>query len=370
MPTLNLFFVIQALVKYKWYILGLLAAVVILSIIFTMPALYAPQYAAKTIIYPASSERYDVANLFHNEPNVYLYGSPKESERLLNLANSETVALFLLDSLKLWEVYGIDKNDKGNSPRFKALKTLKGNLNVVQVEGGGVSIEAYDIDPDRAAKMANLVSYKINEMNKEMFIKNRSAILEIYQADLKALYKTYAAYMDSSRMVRREYNVYSYTEQTQVMVEQYLIAQGKYEEAKAKYEIFSKTLPSTDTAVMNAKARMIGAEKQMKSMTNGQSEMNLPKFREGIDEVISMEQNGFRLIEKIQILKEKIAGIHTMNNMNYETIMSTEAAFPSDRKARPVRWVIILASALITLLVCIFGTVLIELVVPNLKNKA
>lgn len=370
MPTLNLFFVLQTLAKYKWYIIGLLTTAVVLAIIFTLPSLYAPQYAAKTIIYPSSSERYDVANLFHREPNVYLYGSAKESERLLNIANSETVAIFLLDSLKLWDVYGINKNDKESSPRFKALRTLKGNLNVVQVEGGGVSIEAYDIDPERAAKMANLVCYKINEMNKELFFQNRKGLLEIYKADLQNLSKSYAAYMDSSRMARRKYNVYSYTEQTQVMVEQYLVAQGKYEEAKARYEVFSKSYPASDTMVMNAKARMMGAEKQIKSMTNIESEMNLPKFREGIDNVITMEQNGFRLIEKIQLLKEKIGGIESMNSMDYETILTTEPAFPSDKKARPVRWVIIVATALITLLVSIFGTVLIELVIPQLKEKA
>lgn len=365
MPTLNLFFVIQSLTQYKWYILGLVTTAVVLAVVFTLPSFYAPQFSAKTIIYPASSERYDVANLFNNEPNVYLYGSAKESERLLNLANSETVAMFLLDSLNLWKVYDIDKNNKDISPRFKALKMLKGNLNVTQVEGGGIAIEAYDVEPERAAKMTNMVVYRINEMNKQIFIKNRSAILDIYKADLNELFKTYSAYMDTSRMVRRKYNVFSYTEQSRVMVEQYLIAQGKHEEAKARYEVLSKMLPAADTAVMNAKGMMIGTEKQVKSMTNEGSEINLPKFREGIDAVISMEQNGFRLIEKIQILKEKITGIEMMNARNYETILTTEAAFASDKKARPVRWVIVVASALITLLVCVFGTVMLELVRSN-----
>ncbi|MBX7242892.1 MAG: hypothetical protein K1X92_14215 [Bacteroidia bacterium] len=367
MTEFNLVFVLQTIKKYRLYLSVTIGLALILAIIFTMPYFYAPQFQASTIMYPASMERFDFVNIFEKQKELYFYGSPKEVEKLGNFAKSEAAAMFVIDSLNLYDVYQIDKN--GGNPKFKVLKEFKGNINVVQTEGSGMKIEAYDIDPQRAADIVNLIVYKVNEMNNELLGKNRQQILTIYENDMKGLQVLCKTYRDSAAYLRKRYNIYSYPEQTRVILEQALNSQSTYAKAKAYEEVVSKYYSNTDTSVIKAKARTKGAEMQLRTISDPNSAVSLNKFQEGVDMLLPIEQNYFRVLEKIQLLDERIVGLKSLKDMSFDSVMSVEKAQASDKKARPVRWVIIMATLLITTIVSIGCLILLDWGLPQiLKN--
>ena len=124
----SLLFILDVVKTYFWYLVGVVGISALLAIIFTMPYFYPPEYLAMTTVYPTSPERFDVINIFHEEPNLYLYGGAKEVEKLDNIANSEVVRMHIIDKLDLWKVYGYDKTDVGSSPKFYVLQTFASNV--------------------------------------------------------------------------------------------------------------------------------------------------------------------------------------------------------------------------------------------------
>jgi hypothetical protein len=338
-----------------------------------MPAIYAPQYASQTIVYPMNPERYDMINaISEKDKDLYVYGGPKDVEKLANLAKSETIALFVIDSLDLWKAYGIDKKSN-NSPKFKVLKNFRGNVTITQVEGAGVSIEAYDEVPQRAADIVNLIVFKLNRMGKESLEKNRNQLLNLYQKNYEQIDVIYRSYIDSSRKARTKYQIYSYDAQTREMVGQMLKVKGKYENEKARFDLLQKK-GASDTSIANARLRVKGAESELKSL-QGVGEyaeagnMNIENFQSGVDKVIQLEQNFFQWGEKLRFLKAKIESAKAMTSIDYDTVLTLEPATASDKKARPVRWVIIATSFLLSLIVSIVAALLIELGLPLLFSK-
>jgi len=367
----NLLYIIDIIRKYFRYIAVVVIISVILAIVLTMPSIYAPQYASQTIVYPMNPERYDMINVV-SEKDLYVYGGPKDVEKLANLAKSETVAMFVIDSLDLWKAYGIDKKSD-NSPKFKVLKNFRGNVTITQVEGAGVSIEAYDEVPQRAADIVNLIVLKLNRMGKESLEKNRTQLLKVYEANYNQVNAIYRSYIDSSRLTRTQYQIYSYDAQTKEMVGQMLKTKGKYENEKARLRFLEKK-GGDDTSVTNARIRLKGAENQLRSM-EGKGEyaqsgdINLQNFQSGLDKVIHLEQNFFQWGEKLRLLKMKIEAAKAMATIEYDTVLTLEPATASDKKARPVRWVIIATSFLLSLIVSIVATILMELGLPLLFSK-
>ncbi len=131
--------------EYLWYSIGVVGVSAIMAIIMTLPAIYPPEFLSSTVIYPTNSERFDLVNLFAEEPNVYVYGGPKEVEKLSNIAGARELQLAVIDSLNLWAAYGVDKNND-ESPEFYALRTFRGMVSAIQVSGNGLEISAYDTD--------------------------------------------------------------------------------------------------------------------------------------------------------------------------------------------------------------------------------
>lgn len=365
----NLLYIIDIIRKYFRYIAIVVLISVILAFVLTMPSVYAPQFSAQTIVYPMNPERYDLINAMMDK-DVYVYGGPKDVEKLANIAKSETVALFVIDSLKLWNAYGIDQKGD-NSPKFKVLKNFRGNVTITQVEGAGVAIEAYDGEPQRAADIVNLMVYKINKMGKEALEKNRQQLVKVYEKNYQQLNEIYRSYIDSTRMAREKYQIYSYDAQTKEMVGQMLKAKGRYENEKARLSVYEKR-GGADSSISNARARMKGAENQLKSIAGvgmGNGDMSLENFQEGVDKVIHLEQNFFHWGDKLRFLQMKMEAAKAMASIDYDIAVTLEPATPSDKKARPVRWVIIATSFLLSLVVSIVSAILIELGLPLLFGK-
>lgn len=367
MPTFNLLYVISIIRKYLWYIVGVVGATTLAAIIYTMPYFYPPQFASSAIVYPASSERYDFWNLIKDH-EVYLYGNAKEAEKIINFAGSESVAMFVIDSLDLWKEYDIDP--KGTSPKYYALEEFYGNIDIKKAEGAGVQILAYDIDPQRAADIVNLIIYKVNQLNRDLMNHQRKEIIRIYEGVLNQHSQLYQSYQDTTKEIREKYNIFSYREQTEVMVEQVMQAQANYADKKAKFEVMEKQYAANDTNVINARARLRGAEAQLKAMSGGNSEISLTKFRDGLDKLVFMEQNTFAMVGNVQIMKNKINALKLMQGMDFETVIIQQEPTAGDRKVRPVRSIIIIVTFLVALMVSIGSTIFIDRTLPYLANKS
>ncbi len=361
--------VVEITRKYLWYIGGLTALAALLAILFTAPFIYKPEYRASAIIFPTNPERYDIANLFNDEPTIFLYGDSKEVEKLDRVANSEQVTLFVIDSLNLWKVYGVDR-ENDPSPKYEVQETYRYYVKTIRTAGNGLEIEAHDIDPERAAAIVNLIIAKTDELNRRMLRTNKASILKVYQSGYAQRKAQLERYTDSLRNVRRQYNIFDPNMQTEIMVEQVMRAEGQLATAKAMVKRTENLAGANSPQVKEAQANMEVVQAKVNALVRGYggTTLNLADFREGIDQVIALEAITETLAEDLESLENKMEAINLMNAQDYTTIMVPDQAYPSDRKARPVRWVILLASVLVTALVSILGALLIERVTEERKG--
>ncbi|MEM6344881.1 MAG: Wzz/FepE/Etk N-terminal domain-containing protein [Bacteroidota bacterium] len=356
----NLLYIFQTIKKYLVYIAIVVGVSALLAFILTLPFIYKPEFKASTIIYPSSAERYDVINLFHDEPILFLYGTSKEVEKLDNTANTEEVKLHVIDSLNLWDAYGVDpENDE--SPKYYVYRTYDGNVSTTQVSGNGLEITAYDVDPERAAAIVNVIVKKVDEITHRMVTENKEGILKMYQKGYQELAEQLALYTDSIRGIRQKYNVFNTEYQTQALVQQVMQAEG---ELAAKQATLRSVLKNSGDGPQAAGLRLevSALRSRVYSLVNKNSgsSINLESFREGLDQVLALEELCEYLSRDLKDAREKVEYLQMMDEANYTTLFIPEYAQAPDKKARPIRWLILVATVLISSLVSVMGAILAD----------
>ncbi|MEO0895134.1 MAG: Wzz/FepE/Etk N-terminal domain-containing protein [Bacteroidota bacterium] len=365
--TFSLLFLFDVIRKYLLYIAGVVVLACIIAFVLTLPFFYPPEYKSSAIIYPTSPERYDLATLFHYEPDIYVFGQSKEAEKLVSIAEMRKLKLEIIDSLNLWPLYGVDKwNDE--SPEHYALLAYDGYISVGRISGDGVEITALDMDPQRAADIVNLVADKIDLYNRKMYTENKNGILEMYEDGIYEIERRMWILSDSARKVRKQYGVFRSLTQTERMIEAAIAAEGEYAQAFGELEESRRLGAGRSTS---KRIELAGLENKVKALTTNEtnSSLNLEKFREGIDRIMTLEEQITRLSEELGNNKKKVEYLKMMGTTNFSSIMMPERALPSDKKARPVRWMILLTTFMIATLVAILGAALIDKITEISENK-
>ena len=344
--SFNLLYIFGVAQKYLLYIAAIVGVSVILAFVLTMPFIYKPEFLSSTIVYPTSAERYDVINLFHDEPILYLYGESKDVEKIEQLATHEEVKLMVMDSLNLWEVYGVDK-ENDESPKYYGFRTYDAMVQMTRVAGNGLEIQAYDVDPQRAADIVNMLVDITNNRYKEMLNRNKEPMLAMYREGYQKLVDQMELYNDSIRSVRRRLNVLNPETQTEKLVEK--ILELELEVASANFSGSSRP---------RARLSQARLDRLLESEAGGS--INLEDFRDGLDQILALEEVIEYISRDIKDAREKVEVLEAMFDTDYNTLLVSGPALPSDKKARPIRWVILLATLLISALVAVFGAVLID----------
>lgn len=355
--SFNLMYIFQVIQRHVVYLSVVVGASVVLAFIFTLPFIYKPEFKSSAIVYPNAPERFDMVNLFHEEPILYLYGESKDVEKIEQIATHEEVKIMVMDSLDLWKAYGVDPiNDE--SPKYYGFRTYDAMVKMTRVAGNGLEIEAYDTEPQRAADIVNLLIDITNERYKLMLNENKAPILEMYRNGYEKLEAELALYNDSLRRVRTRYNVLNTVTQTEKLVEQILEAESEYAEANAMYQAAVRSGSGASTLKQKVDITKARLNRLVNQSAGGS--ITLESFREGLDMVLTMEEMTQYLARDLKDSKEKIEALHAMLDTDYRTLMVSGKAAPSDKKARPIRWVILLATFLIAALVSVFSAVLID----------
>ncbi|MEL7535239.1 MAG: hypothetical protein AAFN10_28340, partial [Bacteroidota bacterium] len=83
-------------------------------------------------------------------------------------------------------------------------------------------------------------------------------------------------------------------------------------------------------------------------------------FREGLDQVLALEELCEYLSRDVKDAREKVEYLQMMDEANYTTLFIPEYAQAPDKKARPIRWLILVATVLIASLVSVMGAILAD----------
>jgi capsular polysaccharide biosynthesis protein len=279
------------------------------SIVISDPRIMPPYFQSSSIFYPLNPNMTSSGALFSSSES-YLFGGNADVDRILSIASSAPLKLYIVNKFKLFQHYKIDSASQ-RYPIYSVLKELDNNYSYEKNDKGAVVITVQDRDRFQAAQMVNEIVNKIDQTNRDLLNDNKKKILEIYKSKMKDKEEEVKRLTDTIFMLKQEFNLYTDIDD--------LPSQMKYREG------------SKGAAYDAASERVKVLEEKKKGA-----------IRELNNNIVQFEQ-----------YKASI-------NTDVPTLFILEKAFPAEKKSKPVRWLIVLGTALISFVLCALAILLIE----------
>lgn len=290
----------NSLVKtaFKWrkHLLIITVSAIVLAAIFSSPWFIAPKYRSYAVLYPA---------------NIISMGTETPTEQMLQVLQSDDIKEMLISAFNLYEHYKID-TAKSKHHKSAMEMEIENNVRIKKTEYESVVIEVMDTDPSVAKQMAESI---ITFFNKKERILQREKSMEVVKILKNELDKKKAE-MDTmeakTRAIRIKYGILDYELQTEYATERYLInvSGNSSEQAKAK-----------------------------------QIEPLLDNLKDKGGEFLALNEHLWRIRGKYNDLKEEYetAVRDVEKELTYANVVTQPSV--SDKKAYPIRWLIVLISA-------------------------
>lgn len=211
---------------------------VVVSLIIT------PRFRSTVILFPSASTSVSKALIStsggYGAKGILQFGEEEETEKLLQILNSDEIRDFLIEKYNLFEHYEIDPGSKYRYTKLSGI--MKDNISFRKTEYMSVEIEVLDTDPEIAANMCNdiaaMLDSTINRMKKERALK----AYKIVKKEYYALKQEINDLEDSLKQIG-ERGVYDYEAQSAGLNEAYLKAvSGKNNFLTGKLEKQIKSL--------------------------------------------------------------------------------------------------------------------------------
>ncbi len=301
--------ILGLIVKY-WKPLAIVALVAaLLSAVFSSPLFIDPKYRSYAVLYPA---------------NIIPMGTETPTEQMMQVLESDQIRDSLVAFYDLYTVYDI--NPESNGSKSTLIREYQSLVTTRKTEYESVIIEVLDKDPVRARDMVNSIILNFNRKAKSMQKEKSIELVAILSEQVKL--KKHE--MDSMEAVltniRKEYGILDYDLQTEYATERYL-------------DVI--TTPSNKNSA-----------KEIEPLLNALKEMG--------GEFKALNEHLWRTRGSYNDLKEQLeqALKDVEKQLTYCNIITQPEI--ADRKAYPVRWLIVMASVLSAMLTALIFLAVIE----------
>lgn len=291
--------------KYRKTLLitAITAGIVSLVISFLIPELY----KGTSIVFPTETNTVSF-NDSKARSLAMEFGAEDKAEKLIQILESSTMKNKIIEKFNLSEVYEIEPGSQNY--QYKLNKKYNNRISFKRTRYGSVSIDVLDKDPQRAADIANQIVDYIDTVTNAILKERAYPILEINE-------KKYLKLMDDLEAISSEID------------------------------------SLTNLGVVSANSRS--------TLVRALGEESSPSLRDKIIEQIeinrlhgarydvlsSLSEHKLKALAEQEVSYEQ-AKSDAMNDFNHKFIVET--AYPSDKKDRPKKAFIILASTISSVL--------------------
>jgi capsule polysaccharide export protein KpsE/RkpR len=308
--------ILQLLLKWKFHIAVIMVAAVVLSTIFSSPYFITPKYKSVAVVYPS---------------NIAPYSDENETEQMLQIIQSNDISDSIITKFNLPEHYKISRDYKYYNSTI--LWEYAQNVSISKTPYEGVSIEVMDKDPQIACDMVNtmidLYNFKVRSLHEEKF----GEVVQMYKRTLAKK----KAHIDSLKSKLQEFSMnYGITDF------------GRQSEQVTKG--FLKTIDGNGASRVNDK--------------------EVAKLKKNIEEKGAEYELIHNLIGHESAKYVDLKHEYELASMDYDrkftyTNVITEP-FVADKKSYPVRWIIVVVTALASFFISFIAIMVIE----NIKGMS
>ncbi len=311
-------------------------------------------YKSTTVFYVASPDIFKPEQLFGaSVKDMEYYGTDDDVDRMLTIAESGELKMFLVQKFGLYKHYDIDStSEKGP---FKVVEHLDKLYDVVKTKRNAVELSIEDRDKQLAAQMANAARDKIDEIAQRLIHESQTNNLKVLESDNATKEFELRRLSDTLVRMRNQYGVYDLEKQAETMSSVSAQAQANLIRNKAKLgALQGQTGVSQDTLAM-LRASIQGYDAEMK---NGDA--NLKRYGEGMNDVSLYSQLYKKEREQLAMNRDRYIQLKTALSSKTSAVHLIEAAPVPVEKSRPKRSILILSAALISLIVGALAALLFD----------
>lgn len=297
---------INILIRWKLHLVVIVVAAMILAAFFSSSIFITPLFKSYAVLYPS---------------NISAYAKENLSEQMIQVMQSKEIFDSVVAKFDLPKHYGIDPNYEYFTSTL--LWEYSKNVKISKTPYDAVIIEVWDKDPKIACDMVNEIlnqyNFKLRGLQKEKFrevVNNYRTVTNYKRKELDSI-------QQRSYELGVNYGLLDYPNQTREVMRAYLSGGGSGSRG-SEVNRLKKNLEEK------------GGEREMIS---------------NLMVAITKDYSAFKLDYDRAVLDL---------NRNYTYVNVLNKPFVADKKGYPVRWVIVVVSALASLFVAVIVISIIE----------
>ena len=307
----------------------------IVSIIVSL--LIEVQYKSTIVIYPASTSSVSKAlltDMSRAPKDILKFGEEEETEQLMQILQSNEIKRKIIEKYDLMKHYEIDPGDK--YARTKLNKEYDDKIKVRKTRFQAIEISVYDTDNKMAAAIANDIAALLDSTYNKILEDRALKALKIVENEYKKE-QEHIKTLEDSLSALRKIGVYNYENQVVIYTEAY-----------------SKAVSSGNTKKANFFQEKLDILAKYGSVYNSLSQLH----------ELSVEQ--------LNLLKAKLeeAKVDAFQKLPHKYVVNK--AEVSEKKEKPIRWLIVSISTFSGFIFSIFLLMFIEqikLIRERLRNE-
>lgn len=316
---------------YRKHLLIVTGVALLCSVIFSSPYFIVPKYKSTVIMYPVASNSISKALLSERsdaKQDILEFGEDEQTEQMLQVLKSGQIRERVVEKYNLMEHYRIDTSKRYS--KTKLIQTYEDNITFRRTEYTAVEIIVLDEDSQIAADIANDIAVMYDEVKNKMKSKRAEKAFRIVEEE----------YLQQKQEVRQKEDSLSS-----------LRALGVHD-----YE---------------SQAEMINRQLAMEIAKGNRTGIRL--LEEKLEVLARYGGPYVSLRDALEHDKKQLSLIKTKyeeSKIDYEQEMTykfvVDRAYKSERKAYPVRWLIVVISVISSFLMAM---ILLAIIVQVKKSS-
>ena len=285
---------IQLIYKWKWHILVITLVAAICGAVFSSSKFITPLYKSEAIAYPA---------------NISPYSDESETEQMLQIINSQSIADSIIEKYDLWTDYKIDRNYQ--FAKTYMMLEYHDKVKISKTPYEAISIVVNDKDPFVACDMVKDILHFYDQKVAQLHREKVGEVVAMYERQLHLKQQGIDSLTKCLTNIGSQYGVTDYIGQSREITRGYLNGSSKATELKNNLELYGP----------------LSLDLQTKLVSEGNTYASIKMDYE-----------------------QELRFFHS--DLTYSNIVTEP--YPADKKSYPVRWVIValcgLGAFLLTLL--------------------
>jgi uncharacterized protein involved in exopolysaccharide biosynthesis len=323
--------------KIRWIlILSFLVALVTAGITLLLPN----YYETSTAFYAASPDLSSPTPLSVSQQKINVYGNDEDLDRLLSIAHSNQLSQFLIDSFNLYQHYDIDPAEEKSS--YKVRKRLDKHMEVLKTKFGAIDLSIEDLDPIKAADMANASRNKISSIAQELIKDSQKKTIANYSENIEDKHQALKILIDSISVLRDRYGIIDVESQGEVLATSSANSSFSLSEAQARLKAMEEMSMPGDS-INRVKARVAGLRNKKANISR-----QLEQFNKGITRIKSLDNQLVLNNDQIGLMKERLSQLKAAYENPFTSLHVVEEAMVPVIKSRPKRSLIVIGATILT----------------------